>query len=62
MKKWEVADTMERRRRRRRKRRRKAERKPKRNPHPYGNMSQGLEEAEGVEPPNFIAPIVKRDT
>ena len=43
MKKWEVAHTMERRRRRKRrgKRRRKAKRKPKRTPHPYGNMSKG---------------------
>ena len=62
MKKWEVAHTMQRRRRRRRKRRGKAERKPKRTPNPCGNMSQGRQELEGVEPPNLVAPIVKRPT
>ena len=61
MKKWEVAHTMERR-RRRGKRRGKAERKPKRTPHPCGNMSQGRQELEGVEPPNLFAPIVTRHT
>ena len=65
MKKWEVAHTMERRRRRRKrrgKRRGKAERKPKRTPHPCGNMSQGRQELEGVEPPNLFAPIVTKHT
>ena len=54
-KKWEVAHTMER-------KRRKIKRKPKRTPHPCGNMSQGREEEEGLEPPNLFAPIVKRHT
>ena len=60
MKKWEVAHTMERRRRRKRrgKRRRKTERKPKRTPYPCGNLSQGRKEVEGVEPPNLFALIV----
>ena len=52
MKKWEVAHTME------RKRRSKTERKPKRTPHPCGNVTR--QEVEGVEPPNLFAPIVKR--
>ena len=56
MKKWEVAQPMERR------RRRKTERKPKRTPHPCGNMSQGKQELEGVEPKILFAPIVKRHT
>ena len=49
MKKWEVAHTME--------RRRKTERKPKRTPHPCGNMLQGREEAEGAKPPNLFGPL-----
>lgn len=38
------------------------ERIPKRTEHPCGNMSQSLEEGQGVEPPNLYAPIVTKLT
>ena len=58
MYKWEVAHIME-----RKKREMIAmvemERNPKRTKHPCKNMSQSLEEGEGVEPQNLHAPIVE---
>ena len=63
MKKWVVAHIKERWERKRRMRKMimvmVMERKPKTTKHPCANMSQSLEEGEGMEPQNLHAPIVE---